>query len=377
MTIVVFGLSISSAWGNGHATLLRGLFRSLHAAGHTVHFFERDAPYYAQHRDSSSFSYVHLHIYNDWGTIASRARSLLSRADAAIVTSYCPDARPASALLFDAQIPRTLFYDMDTPVTFSRLYKGEDVPYLPERGLADFDLVLSYTGGRAIKELKTRLHAREVAPLYGWVDPEHYFPVSASNTFRADLSYLGTYSEDRQPALETLFIAPARESPSRSFSIGGAMYPAVASWPPNVRHFDHVAPREHPAFYCSSPVTLNITRASMAAMGYCPSGRLFEAAACGAVILSDSWEGLNEFFEPGEEILLARTTGDSLQALSLDGAELARIARRARERALSCHTAQIRARRLLSLIESPVSDANVSPAAAIGGNETELATKGA
>src|SRR5947209_2221585 len=265
MRIVVFGLSISSAWGNGHATLLRGLFRCLHADGHELHFFERDTPYYAPHRDSWSFPYVKLHLYSDWDSVLREARAKLANADAAMVTSYCPDGRAASALIMDAQVPRTLFYDMDTPVTFSRLDRGEEVSYLPAHGLGDFDIILSYTGGKALEELRTRLYARRVAPFYGWVDPANYFPVPATEKFAAEVSYLGTFSEDRQAKLDELFIAPARLLPSRSFVIGGAMYRAAASWPKNIRYFDHVSPPEHCAFYCSSRLTLNVTRASMAA----------------------------------------------------------------------------------------------------------------
>ena len=177
MKIVVFGLSISSSWGNGHATLLRGLFRSLHAEGHEIHFFERDVPYYASHRDSASFPYVTLHLYAEWQSVAGLARQHIQSADAAIITSYCPDARPASNLMFDTQPPRTVFYDMDTPVTLSRLASGEDVTYLPSAGLAAFDLVLSYTGGTVLEDLRQKLGARRVAPLYGWVDADVYYPV--------------------------------------------------------------------------------------------------------------------------------------------------------------------------------------------------------
>ncbi len=353
MKIVVFGLSISSSWGNGHATLLRGLFRALHAEGHEVHFFERDVPYYASHRDSSSFPYVMLHLYADWLSVVDSARQHLQSADAAIITSYCPDARPASDLILDMQPPRTVFYDMDTPVTLSRLASGEDVTYVPSAGLAAFDLVLSYTGGTVLDTLRQQLGARRVAPLYGWVDADLYYAVPSVAEFAADLSYLGTYSADRQKALEELFLRPAALRPQERFLVGGAMHPNCAEWPSNIRYLEHVAPPAHREFYSSSPLTLNVTRASMAQQGFCPSGRLFEASACGAAILSDCWEGLDTFFEPGREILLARSTDDALQALQLNEGELRRIGERARQRTLDCHTAAMRARRLLSLLEDP------------------------
>ncbi len=353
MNIVVFGLSISSAWGNGHATLLRGLFRALDRLGHEVQFFERDTPYYASHRDAGSFPFVNLHLYSEWSDVLDHARQALSKADVGMVTSYCPDGIAACDLVLDSGLARTIFYDMDTPVTLSRLEKGEPIPYLPKEGLAAFDLVLSYTGGQALEQLRERLGARSVAPLYGWVDPEVYYGAEPCGKFACDLSYLGTHSADRQVALEDLLINPARRLKNGRFVIAGAMYPNPQTWPENIRYFEHVSPHEHRAFYSSSPLTLNVTRGSMAAMGYCPSGRLFEAAACGTAVLSDWWAGLETFFTPGEEILIATSTADSVSALSKDHALLNQIGSRAKQRALDCHTADIRARRFLDLIETP------------------------
>jgi spore maturation protein CgeB len=246
---------------------------------------------------------------------------------------------------------------MDTPVTLSRLLQGNLVEYLPGDGLGGFDLVLSYTGGIAIDELRNRLSAKRVATLYGWVDPDYYCPVRVRSDFASDISYLGTFAADRQDKLETLFLDPACKLPSKKFLIGGAMYPDVEHWPANVRYLSHVAPPEHAAFYSSSPLTLSVTRGAMAAMGYCPSGRLFEAAACGTAILSDWWTGIDYFFEPGNEILIAESTEDALGVLLKDRAALVTTGARARERAMDCHTAAIRAARLTSLIENPVDDA--------------------
>jgi spore maturation protein CgeB len=351
--IVIFGLSVSSAWGNGHATLLRGLFRALNNLGHQIHFFERDTPYYAAHRDAASLPFAHLHYYSDWTENLSRAQQELSNADVAIVTSYCPDGIAACDLVLNCNVPRTVFYDMDTPVTLSRLERGEPVEYIPTQGLADFNLVLSYTGGQALDRLRDQLGARCASTLYGWVDPQLHYRVDPSSRFEADLSYLGTYSPDRQAALEALLIEPARQLANRRFLIAGAMYPSPEAWPRNIRHFGHVAPPEHSSFYSSSPLTVNVTRALMASMGYCPSGRLFEAAACGTAVLSDSWPGLDLFFQPGEEILVGSHTRDAVSAITKDRELLRQIGSRAKERALDCHTAEIRARRLISLLETP------------------------
>jgi spore maturation protein CgeB len=352
MKIVIFGLTLSSSWGNGHATLWRGLIAALGRRGHTLVFFERDVPYYAAHRDFTDFGQAQLVLYKDWSEIALLARRHAAEADTTIITSYCPDANAASSLIFDAA-PDALhvFYDLDTPVTLSRLEAGEPVEYVPTGGLRDFDLVLSYTGGAALTAVAERLGARRVAPLYGHVDPEAHRPIEVASSPRADLSYLGTYARDRQPTLERLFIEPARRLPAKRFVLGGSGYPQDFPWTSNMWFIRHVAPDRHPGFFCSSRLTLNVTRADMAAMGHCPSGRLFEAAACGAPLLSDSWEGLELFFRPGEEILIANSTADALAALELPDSELARIGRAGRERVLSEHTSAHRADELLLLLE--------------------------
>jgi spore maturation protein CgeB len=259
------------------------------------------------------------------------------------VTSFCPDGPAASDLVLDTDPSVAVFYDLDTPVTLERLARGEQVPYLPDGGLGGFDLVLSYTGGRALDELRDALNARAVAPLYGSVDPDAHHPVAPHPAFSADLSYIGTYSDDRQAVLDELLLEPARRRLDHRFVIAGSQYPHNFPWGPNIFYVSHLPPADHPAFYCSSALTLNITRAPMATMGYCPSGRLFEAAACGTPILSDWWEGLDAFFEPGREILVATATDDALRAIDMGGGELAAIGRAARERTLACHTAEARA----------------------------------
>jgi spore maturation protein CgeB len=354
MKLVIFGLSISSSWGNGHATLWRGLCRALDRRGHQVHFFERDVPYYANHRDFTEITGGKLHLYSDWVEIRQQAIRELGDADLAMVTSYCPDAIAATDLVLESGAGLTCFYDLDTPVTLNRLESGAAVEYIGPRGLRDFDFVLSYTGGQALTELQTRLGACRVEPLYGSVDPEIHAPVPPLERFVSDLSYLGTYAEDRQAALEALFINPARQLPGLRFVIGGAMYPQQFPWTNNIYFVRHLPPPEHPAFYSSSRITLNITRGAMAAMGYCPSGRLFEAAACGCPILSDWWEGLDQFFEPRSEILIGRDTSDAIEAIQMPDTELKLLARRARERTLDCHTADLRALDLENAVERAI-----------------------
>jgi spore maturation protein CgeB len=350
MKLVIFGLAISSSWGNGHATLWRGLCKALNRLGHAVVFFEQDRPYYEAARDWQAIGQTTLVLYHDWREARALAKRHLADADVAIVTSYCADALSACEQIQESRA-LAVFYDLDTPVTLSKLQAGETVPYLGPEGLRDYELVLSFTGGKALDALRTTLGARRIAPLYGHVDPEVHRPAPAVDRYQAHLSYLGTYAADRQHALEKLFVAPARARPSLRFVMGGAQYPDSFPWSENVFFVRHLPPAEHATFFSSSRLTLNVTRDAMARFGWCPSGRMFEAAACRAAIMSDDWHGLREFYAPGEEVLLVRTTADALDALDRSDADIERVARRAYERTLAQHTSEHRARELVRLLE--------------------------
>jgi spore maturation protein CgeB len=366
MKLVIFGLSVTSSWGNGHATLWRGLIKALGARGHKVVFFERNVPYYAKHRDLETAHGGEVVLYENWPSVVSRARQELNDADVGMVTSYCPDGPEACSVVLESRAPVKSFYDLDAPVTLHRVREGESVAYLPASGLGGFDVVLSYTGGAALTDLRTLLGARHVAALYGSVDPEVHHPVPASPRYACDVSYLGTYADERQVALETLFIEPARRLPHRKFLIGGSQYPPQFPWSSNIYFVQHVPPADHAAFYCSSRITVNVTRAAMADAGYCPSGRLFEAAACEVPMLSDDWAGLDRFFEPGLEIIVARTTGHAMDAFGMSDGQLRRIAKAARERVLVTHTASVRALELENILEA----ARKAPGERASGMET-------
>jgi len=353
MNIAIFGLAISSSWGNGHAALWRGLVKALLRAGHGVTFFERDVPWYASHRDLSDLPHGgKLIFYRDWAELLGSARALLAEINAAVVTSYCPDGRAAARLVLDSNVSVRCFYDLDTPITLARLEAGENVEYLLPEGLRGFDLVLSYTGGKALELLCTWLGAKIAIPLYGSVDPELHVRAAPRPQYASCLSYIGTYAANRQFALEQFLVAPARLRPDARFVIAGAQYPCEFPWEPNIFFVRHLPPAEHGTFYSSSRLTLNVTRAAMARLGWCPSGRLFEAAACGTPILTDWWEGLESFFQPGSEILVARTTEDVLAALDLPDLTLQAIARRARDRVFANHTSTRRGGELIAALES-------------------------
>jgi spore maturation protein CgeB len=349
MRIIVFGLTISSAWGNGHATLWRGLARALAKAGCRITFFERDTDYYAAHRDFLGSDDVDLMLYRDWATIEPIARGHMQDADVSIVTSFCRDGAAAAELPVRGGHVRVL-YDLDTPVTLDRLGRGGQPDHLGLHGLAPFDLVLSFTGGGALDRLR-EFGASRVGTLYGFADPREHRPVPGDARYAADLGFLGTWAADRQSGMVELLVEPARREPSRRFLIGGAQYPDSFPWEPNIFFVHHVPPSEHGSFFSSGRLSLNLTRGVMKRWGWCPSGRLFEAAACGAAIVSDHFEGIEAFFEPGREIIVATGASDVTAALELSQRELDRIAAAGRERMLVAHTADHRAAELLAAIE--------------------------
>jgi spore maturation protein CgeB len=353
MHFVIFGLSVSSSWGNGHASIWRGLLKAMAAAGHTATFYEREALSCADARDVWECPFgVRLRMYPSFDEIQAEAAAEINSADVAMCTSYCPDGIAASRLILDSHATVRAFYDLDTPITLDALLADRPVEYLPPEGLSGFDLVLSYTGGQALEQLQSRLGARLVAPLYAAVDPDVYRPTEMRREFRSSLSYLGTNAEDRQEAMEDLFVQPARERRDLRFAMGGAQPPSHRPWPRNIFFVGHLPPSQHPAFFSSSRMTLNVTRPAMAQYGYCPSERLFEAAACGTPVLADWWEGLETFFKPGKEILRVDRTSDVLRVMELSDRELRKIADAARECTLREHTTQRRVAQLEALCEA-------------------------
>ena len=298
MKITFFGLTLSSSWGNGHATPYRAILRALHRLGHRLTFYERDVPYYARHRDLPQCDFCALNLYSSWDAVRPQALAEAAESDVVVTASYVPEGARIAAAVLSLSTPLRVFYDLDTPITLNRLADG-DLDYLRASQLPAFDLVLSWTGGLALQSLQRDFNVKLARPLFGCVDPDVYHPVAPAAELRSELSYMGTYAADRQSKLESMFLQPARLRPAASFLLAGSLYPPEWQWPANVRRFEHISPADHAALYCSSRLTLNLTRAEMAASGYCPSPRFFEAAACGAPIVTDWFRGLNTFFEPG------------------------------------------------------------------------------
>jgi spore maturation protein CgeB len=343
MKLVVLGLSLSSSWGNGHATTFRALLRQFAARGHDILFLERDVPWYASQRDLADPDYCRLEFYRDLQDL-EQWRGEIAAADAVIVGSYVPEGVAVGRFVQQAARGVTAFYDIDTPVTLAKLERG-DFEYLSPDIIPGYDLYLSFTGGPTLRRIEQSYGSPAARALYCSVDPEAYPPLDVPK--RWDLSYLGTYSPDRQPTLERLLVEPARRMPERRFVVAGPQYPADIDWPANVERIDHCPPADHAEFYSASRFTLNVTRADMIAAGWSPSVRLFEAAACAVPVISDRWEGIDSLFEPGREILLADTSDDVVRFLAQDGAALGRAAR---ARVLSGHTAADRAGELESYL---------------------------
>jgi spore maturation protein CgeB len=350
LKITVFGLTLSSSWGNGHATPYRAILRALQRCGNRVTFYEKDLPYYARRRDFDRCDYCDLVLYERWDEVRPQALRDARASDAVICASYCPEGSRIVDDILPLNRPLRVFYDLDTPITLQNLENG-DLDYLCRDQVSGFDLYLSFTGGRILDELEQRWGARMARAIYGCVDPDVHRRVPVRDSFRCALSYMGTYAADRQQKLEALFLEPVRRRPDAAFLLAGSLYPRERSWPENLRVLEHVAPAEHPALYSSSRVTLNITRDGMARFGYCPSGRFFEAAACGTPVITDRWTGLEAFFVPGEEVFVASSAEDVLNVLDMGEDELSRLAWRARERTLCEHTGEDRAARMLSCFE--------------------------
>lgn len=370
MKITVFGLTISSSWGNGHATPYRALLRALHRMGHQLHFFEKDVPYYRLRRDFDSCDYCHLTLYQDWQQIRRAALAEAAESDVVITASYLPEGARINDEVLGLARPLRVFYDLDTPVTLANMEK-HGVDYIRPQQIADFDLVLSFTGGKALQELEQRYGARMARALYGCVDPDDYRRIEPCQDYLCDLSYMGTYAPDRQQKVDDLFLEPARRHPEKQFLLAGSLYPWDWEWrwPANVRRIEHVAPHDHPKLYSSSRITLNITRGDMARWGWCPSGRFFEAAACETPLITDWWEGLDCFFDLAHDLRVVSRPEQVEQALGMEDSELRRLARHARQRTLDDHTGRVRAMQLLQYLEETRSHGSGSRELSTAGSE--------
>ena len=342
---MILGLTITSSWGNGHATTFRGLVRGLVRRGHSVLFLERDKPWYAEHRDLPAPPYGDTQLYAGLDELQQRWSGAIGAADLVVVGSYVPDGAAVGALVQRMATGSTAFYDIDTPVTLAALAAGA-CDYLTPELLRGFDLYLSFTGGPTLQYLEGTLGAAMARALYCSADPDVYRP-DPDAAPQWDLGYLGTYSPDRQPTVDALLCQSALTWEAGRFVVAGPQYPGDIHWPGNVERIEHLAPDRHRAFYASQRFTMNVTRADMIRRGYSPSVRLFEAACCGVPIISDWWAGLDAFFRPDEEILIANSAAEVLALLqTMPAARRRSVAEAARARVLAAHTGDHRAAEL-------------------------------
>jgi spore maturation protein CgeB len=352
MNTVILGLSITSSWGNGHATTYRGLVRELTRRGHSVLFLERDVPWYAAHRDLPAPPYGRTELYGSVGELRERFGRVVRDADLVMVGSYVPDGIAVGEWVVSAAEGITAFYDIDTPVTLAKLERGE-AEYLTPELIRRYRLYLSFTGGPILDLIERRYGSPMARVLYCSADTDAHRPEAVEQ--RWDLGYIGTYSADRQPFLDCLLMEPARRWAEGRFVVAGPLYPEDTRWPRNVERMEHLAPDRHRKFYNSQRLTLNITRADMKAAGYSPSVRLFEAAACGTPIVSDAWKGLDSIFEVGREVLVAGSPEEVLRYVhGWPEADLRALGEAARSRVLAAHTAAHRARELEAHFEEAV-----------------------
>lgn len=340
LNIVIFGLSITSSWGNGHATTYRGLIRELTRRGHKVIFFEKNLDFYESNRDLPTADYCKIILY-DKLTDLNKYKEVIAAADLVIVGSYVPNGVKVGYFVVEHAKGIKAFYDIDTPVTLTKL-KNEDYEYLEPMLISQYDMYLSFTGGPTLNFIEEHYRSPKALPFYCSFDPDLYFKMDIPKKWL--MGYLGTYSRDKQPALRKLLLEPAAQMPLDYFVVAGPQYPIDIIWPQNIERIQHLPPSEHADFYNSQIFTLNITRADMVKAGFSPSVRLFEAAACAVPIISDYWNGIETILKPDEEILIAHTSEDVIKYLNnLSDDERIKIGENAQMNVMENHTAEKRA----------------------------------
>jgi spore maturation protein CgeB len=347
-----FGSSLVSSYWNGACTYYRGLVRCLHARGHDVTFYEPLAYDRQRHRDIEDPHYARVVIY-DAQTEEQVLRTVGSARGRADVVVKCSGVGVHDELLeaavLDLGAPVTIFWDVDAPATLERMEADEDDPL---RGrIGDYDLVLTYGGGEPVVRRYRALGARDCVPVYNALDPTTHHPVAPNPGLRADLSFLGNRLPDREARVEDFYFGAVAAAPARDFLLGGNGWADRASAYANLRYLGHVSTRDHNALNCSALAVLNVSRESMAVNGFSPATRVFEAAGAGACLITDDWEGIDEFLEPGREVLVA-CDGPHVAALleELDPARAQRIGAAARARVLDGHTYMDRAEQVEALL---------------------------
>jgi spore maturation protein CgeB len=354
MKISFFGSSLVSSYWNGAATYYRGLLKNLAALGHDITFYEPDAFERQQHRDMADPEWAEVVVYpatdDGWRRAleegAARADLLVKASGVGVFDKELEIAVPQAA----RPGALTAYWDVDAPATLDAV--GMEVRHHLRTSIPTYTLVLTYGGGTPVVLGYRKIGARLCVPIYNAVDPDTHFPVPPRADFTSDLSFLGNRLPDREARVEEFFLKPAAKTPLKRFLLGGSGW-GDKSMSPNIRNIGHVGTADHNAFFCSALATLNINRDSMASYGFSPPTRVFEACGAGACLITDAWEGIEMFLEPGEEVLLAQSGEQVAEIMAgLTSAEALRIAGNARRRILAEHTYKHRAAQVAELLDS-------------------------
>jgi spore maturation protein CgeB len=339
-SIAFFGSSLVSSYWNGAATYYRGLLRALAALGYRITFFEPDAFDRQAHRDIPDPPWAKVVVYPATEAGAAEALTIARQADIVAKASgvgVLDTWLEREVLSLRAPGKAVIFWDVDAPATLERIRQAADDPFAAH--IPRYDLILTYGGGPPVTAAYRALGARDCIPIYNALDPATHYSVPPEPEFAADLSFLGNRLPDREDRVHEFFFKPAARLPHHTFLLGGSGWDAHLPALANVRYAGHVYTHQHNAFNCSARLVLNINRGSMARFGYSPATRIFEAAGAGATIISDAWEGLERFFEPGREILVAETGEDVADYLTRwSDAQIRAVGEAAAKRVLAEHT---------------------------------------
>lgn len=354
LDIAFFGSSLVSAYWNGAATYYRGIIRALAGKGHRVTFYEPDAFDRQRHRDMADPDWAGVVVYDadpastEDALRQAKGADILVKASGvgvndALLESLVPAMKRPDAL--------AVFWDVDAPATLERMRRDPGDPFRADVGR--YDMVLTYGGGTPVVEAYRGFGARICVPVYNALDPDTHHAVPPDDRFAADLSFIGNRLPDRERRVEAFFLDAAARLPDRRFLLGGNGWDDKPK-PANIRYLGHVYTADHNALNCSALAVLNVTRDSMAETGFSPPTRVFEAAGAGACLITDAWEGVGQFLEPGEEVLVARDGAEVAALLSELTPNHARaIGLRARRRMLDEHTYAHRAREVERLLAAP------------------------
>jgi spore maturation protein CgeB len=346
--VAFFGSSLVSAYWNGAATYYRGIIRALHGRGFDITFYEPDAYDRQRHRDIPDPEWASVVVYSiDGEHDVRRALADAHGADIVVKTSGVgafDELLDEQVLAAKAPHAMSIYWDVDAPATLDRLHANAVDPL--RALIPEYDLVLTYGGGEPVISSYESLGARMCVPVYNALDPDTHHPAPPDERFRGDLGFLGNRLPDREQRVDDFFLSAAARLPELSFVLGGNGWDGKTV-SPNVRYVGHVYTRDHNAFNCTPKAVLNISRESMARYGFSPATRVFEAAGAAACLITDAWEGIDQFLEPGTEVLVARGGAEvAEQIANLDPAVARRIGESARRRVLAEHTYEMRARQL-------------------------------